>query len=77
MATLEEAGGAQRTRHRPPGAGQPPQGGRLKEDTEGSRGKKKEPGWAGDQGGAGGALGEVCLAGEVCVPARFPPALGD
>ena len=75
MATLEEAGGAQRTHHRPSGAGQPPRGRKLKEDTERSR-KKKKTGWAGDQGGTGGALGEVCLAGEVCVPARFHLHLG-
>lgn len=51
IATLEEAGGVQRTHHRPHGAGQLPQGGKLKEDTEGSR--KKKRGWAGDQGGPG------------------------
>ena len=50
IASLEEAGGVQRTHHCPPGAGQPPQGGKLKEDTEGSRKKKR---WAGDQGGLG------------------------
>lgn len=74
IASLEEAGGVQRTHHCPPGAGQPPQGGKLKEDTEGSR-KKKRVGWG--SGWPGGALGEVCLAGEVCVLARFPPALGN
>ena len=55
IATLEEAGGAQRTRHRPPGAGQLPRGGKLKEDTEGPRNKNKNKntGWTGDQGGLG------------------------
>lgn len=47
MATLEEAGGAQRTRHRLSGAGQPPLGGKLKEDTEGSRKKKTKQGGLG------------------------------
>ena len=77
MATLEEAGGAQRTHHRPSGAGQPPRGRKLKEDTERSRKKKKKNrvGWG--SGWHWGCFGRGLSSRRGLCTSTISPAPGD